>query len=82
MDKGSGSSIFPDPDLGDPKRPDPDPQHWFLEPRFIYIEIGHRLRIKQTIQQGRPFSFVSKFFLRNIANESETRIQVKKVRPC
>ena len=27
MDKGSGSDIFPDPDLGDPKRPDPDPQH-------------------------------------------------------
>ena len=26
MDKGSGSGIFPDP--GDPKRPDPDPQHW------------------------------------------------------
>ena len=30
MDKGSGSGIFPDPDPGDPKRPDsdPDPQHW------------------------------------------------------
>ena len=25
--KGSGSGIFPDPDSGDPKRPDPDPQH-------------------------------------------------------
>ena len=23
MDKGSGSGIFPDPDPGDPKRPDP-----------------------------------------------------------
>ena len=23
MDKGSGSGIFPDPDLGDPKKPDP-----------------------------------------------------------
>ena len=23
MDKGSGSGIFPDPDTGDPKRPDP-----------------------------------------------------------
>ena len=30
MDKGSGSGIFPDPDPGDPKRPDPDPQHCFL----------------------------------------------------
>ena len=27
MDKGSGSGIFQDPDPGDPKRPDPDPQH-------------------------------------------------------
>ena len=27
MDKGSGSGIFPDPDPGDPKRP--DPQHCF-----------------------------------------------------
>ena len=27
---GSGSVIFPDPDPGDPKRPDSDPQHWFL----------------------------------------------------
>ena len=26
VNKGSGSSIFPDPD--DPKRPDPDPHHW------------------------------------------------------
>ena len=26
MDKGSGSGIFPDPDPGDQKRP--DPQHW------------------------------------------------------
>ena len=25
--KGSGSGFFPDP--GDPKRPDPDPQHWY-----------------------------------------------------
>ena len=24
MDKGSGSGIFPDPDPGDPKRPDPN----------------------------------------------------------
>ena len=32
MDKGSGSGfcVFPDPDPGNPKRPDPDPQHWFL----------------------------------------------------
>ena len=31
MDKLSGSGIFPDSDLdpGDPKRPDPDPQHCF-----------------------------------------------------
>ena len=30
VDKGSGSGpgIFWDPDPGDPKRPDPDPQHW------------------------------------------------------
>ena len=27
VNKGSGSGIFPDPDLGDLKRPDPDPQH-------------------------------------------------------
>ena len=29
VDKGSGSGIFPDQDQdpGDPKRPDPDPQH-------------------------------------------------------
>ena len=29
MDKGCGSGIFPDPDPGDSKRQDPDPQHWF-----------------------------------------------------
>ena len=29
---GSGSGIFPDsdPDPGDPKRPDQDPQHWLV----------------------------------------------------
>ena len=26
LDKGSGSGIFPGPDPGDPKRPDPDPK--------------------------------------------------------
>ena len=29
---GSGSGIFPDQDPGVPKRPDPDPQHWFIVP--------------------------------------------------
>ena len=31
QESGSGSGIFPDPDLdpGEPKRPDPDPRHWF-----------------------------------------------------
>ena len=28
MDKGSGSGFSLDSDLGDPNRPDPDPQHW------------------------------------------------------
>ena len=31
VDKGSGSGIFPDLDPVDPKRPDPDPQHWLFE---------------------------------------------------
>ena len=32
VDKGSRFGIFPDPDPGDPKRPDsdPDPQHWII----------------------------------------------------
>ena len=34
VDKGSGSSIFTDPDPGDPKRLDLDPQHWFLHGHF------------------------------------------------
>ena len=33
---GSGSGIFTDPDPGDPKRqdPDPDPQHCYLGPKI------------------------------------------------
>ena len=27
---GSGSGILPDPDSGDPKRPEPDPQHAWI----------------------------------------------------
>ena len=49
MDKESGSGIFPDPDLGDPKIPDPDPQHWCLA--------QSELLQSQRIQQGRPPSF-------------------------
>ena len=49
VDKGSGSGIFSDrdPDPGDPKRPDPDPQHWF----YVICSLRctpslHRLRSK------------------------------------
>ena len=53
MGKGSGSSIFPDPDPGDLKRP--DPQHW-LKPLY------HRAKPSQRAQQSRLSLLVSDFF--------------------
>ena len=44
MDKGFGSGIFLDPDPGDPKRPDadPDPQHWLS----LYVYKFHEHTVK------------------------------------
>ena len=36
MDKGSGSGIFPDPDPGDSKRPDPTTSNSVSDDQYIY----------------------------------------------
>ena len=69
MDRGSGSGsrFFPDPDPGDPKRPDSDLQYW-LKPwiRIQYINVGNRIplgAVKSTEnhQEIHPFSLIFTF---------------------
>ena len=47
MDKGSGSGIFPDSDPGDPKRPDPDPQHCFKSRNGVSQGLSRMLVLNQ-----------------------------------
>ena len=51
MDKGSGSGIFPDPDPGDPKRPDS------TESGSATLKINKRLLIDPNVSLNFKFKF-------------------------